>query len=82
VIDDRSSLQESHRGTVRSVSELRARSGPIPLDRMGPVRTEYDLFPMSQMTRSGSCISTDPQGRYEVHEVSLNVDVESSPEEE
>jgi hypothetical protein len=76
VIYDRSSSHNSPRITVRLESELRVRSVP-----MGPVRTECDLFPMSQMTSPGSCISTDPQERYEVHDVSLNVDVERGPEE-
>jgi hypothetical protein len=84
-IDDRSSSLESPRGTGRSVSELRVRSEPIPLSQMEvsvPVRTECDQFPMSQMSRSGPYISAVPQGRYEAHKVSLNVDVESVPEEE
>ncbi|KAH9984722.1 hypothetical protein BJV77DRAFT_164879 [Russula vinacea] len=73
---------ESSRRTRRSVSELRVRSGPIPLSRMeGSVRTEGDRFPISQMSRPSSYISTDPQSRYKAHEVSLNVDVESGPEE-
>ena len=85
MIDDRSSSLESPRGTGRSVSELRVRSEPIPLSQMEvsvPVRMEGDQFPMSQMSRSGSYISAVPQGRYEAHKVSLNVDVESVPEEE
>ena len=85
MIDDRSSSFESPRGTGRSVSELRVRSEPIPLSRMEasvPVRTECDQFPMSQMSRSGPYISTVPQGHYEAHKMSLNVDVESVPEEE
>jgi hypothetical protein len=45
------------------------------------MRTECDRFPMSQMSRPGSYISTGPQGRYKAHEVSLKVDVESGPEE-
>jgi hypothetical protein len=45
------------------------------------VRTDCDQFPMSQMSRPGSYISTDPQGHYKAHEVSLKVDVESGPEE-
>ena len=82
MIDNRSSSLENPRGTGRSVSELRVQPGPIPLNRMEvSVRTEYDQFPMSQMSRSGTYISTDPQGRYKAHEVSLNVDVESGLEE-
>ena len=82
MVDNRSSSLETPRGTGRSVSELRVRPGPIPLNRMEvSVRTECDQFPMSQMSRSGTYISTDPQGHYKAHEVSLNVDVESGPEE-
>lgn len=82
VVDNRSSSLESSRGTRRSVSELRARTGPIPLSRMeGSVCTGGDRFPISQMSRPGSHISTHPHGRYKTHEVSLNVDMESGPEE-
>jgi hypothetical protein len=45
------------------------------------MRTECDEFPMSQMSRSGTYISTDPQRHYKAHELNLNVDVESGPEE-
>jgi hypothetical protein len=44
------------------------------------VRTEYDQHPTPQTTCPGSYVSTDPQGRYEVHEVSFNGDVESGLE--
>ena len=82
VVGNRFRSLESSRRTRRSVSELRVRSGPIPLSRMeGSVRTEGDRFPISQMSRPSSYISTDPQSRYKAHEVSLNVDVESGPEE-
>ena len=64
------------------MSELRVRSGPIPLNRMEmSVGTESDQFPMPRMSRSGTYISTDPQGHYKAHEVDFNVDVESGPEE-
>jgi hypothetical protein len=70
------------------VSELRVRPGPIPLNRTDAdvsVRPEYDQFPTSQsdsqMSLPGMYISTNPEGRYKVHEVSLNVDVESGLEE-
>jgi hypothetical protein len=57
------------------------RSGPIPLNRMEvTVHTEFDQYPISQMSRGGSYSSTDQQGRYKAHEVNLNVDVESDPE--
>ncbi|KAH9984375.1 hypothetical protein BJV77DRAFT_194090 [Russula vinacea] len=73
---------ESAPETGRSVSELRVRSGPIPLNRMEmSVGTESDQFPMPRMSRSGTYISTDPQGHYKAHEVDFNVDVESGPEE-
>jgi hypothetical protein len=78
--DDRSSSLKSPRGTGRSVSELRVQPGTIPLNRMEvSVRTKYDQF--SSRSRSGTCISTDPQGRYKTHEMSLKVDVESGQEE-
>jgi hypothetical protein len=71
-------LHENPRGSGRAVSELRVRPGPIPLDWMDvSVRTESDQYPTSHTTRSGSHVSTDPQGRYKVHEVSFNGDVES-----
>jgi len=64
------------------VSEVRVRTGPIPLNRVEvSVRTECDQFPMSQMSHSGSYIDADTQENYKAHEVSLNVDVESGPEE-
>jgi hypothetical protein len=81
VIDNPSSSHENPRGNGRAVSELRVRPGPIPLDWMDvSVRTESDQYPTSQTTRSGSYVSTDPQGRYKAHEVSSNGDVESGPE--
>jgi hypothetical protein len=43
-------------------------------------RTEYDEFPMSQMSRSSTYIATGTQGNYKAHDVSLNVDVESGLE--
>jgi len=64
-----------------AVSGLRVRPGPIPLNRMDvSVRAEYDQHPTPQTTCPGSYVSTDPQGRYEVHEVSFNGDVESGLE--
>lgn len=60
---------------------MQARSGPIPLDRTeASVRTECEQYPTSKMSGLGSSISTEAQGRYEAHEVSLVVDVESGPE--
>ena len=55
------------------MSDLRLRSGPIPLNRIEvSVRTDHDQFPISY-------ISTD-QGRYKSQEVSLSGDAESGPE--
>ncbi|KAF8487453.1 hypothetical protein DFH94DRAFT_27877 [Russula ochroleuca] len=77
-----SSSLKSPPGAGRSVSEVRVRTGPIPLNRVEvSVRTECDQFPMSQMSHSGSYIDADTQENYKAHEVSLNVDVESGPEE-
>ena len=45
------------------------------------VRTEYSEFLTSPMSQSGTYVSTDPEGRYKAHEVSLNADVESGLEE-
>jgi hypothetical protein len=54
----------------------------MPLNQMEvSVRTEYDQFPTTQMSHSGACISTNPEGSYKEHEVSLNIDVESGLEE-
>jgi hypothetical protein len=55
---------------------------PIPPSQVeASVRTEYDQFSSSQMSRSGTYISTDPQGHYKAHELSLSADVESGLEE-
>jgi len=72
---------ESPQGSGRTMSEMRVRSGPIPLNRMEvSVRTECEQYPASKMSCSGSLISTEPQGRYKAHEVSLNADIESGLE--
>ena len=77
-----SSSHESPRGTGRSVSEPRVHPGPIPLNQMEvSVRTEYGEFPTSPMSQSGTYVSTDTEGRYKAHKVSLNADVESGQEE-
>ncbi|KAF8487392.1 hypothetical protein DFH94DRAFT_25666 [Russula ochroleuca] len=69
------------RGAGCSTSELRFHTGPIMLNRMEvSERTEYDEFPMSQMSRSSTYIATGTQGNYKAHDVSLNVDVESGLE--
>jgi hypothetical protein len=82
VIDSRSDSHQNPRVIGRSAAEPRTQPGPIPLSQIEvSVRTEYNQFASSQMGRSGTYISTDPEGRYEAHEVSLNVDVESGLEE-
>ena len=82
MIDSRSNSHENPRGTGRSVPDTRDHPGPIPLSQVEvSVRTEYGQFSSSQMSRSGTYISTDPQGRYKAHEVSLSADVESGLEE-
>ena len=73
LVDGRSRSHETPLGSVRAVSDLRSRSGPIPLNRIEvSVRTEHDQFPISY-------ISTD-QGRYKSQEESLSGDAESGPE--
>jgi hypothetical protein len=86
VIDDRSSSQDSPRGPARSVSELRVRRVPIPLNLVDKsVDTEYDQFPTSQpdsqTSQTGMYISTDPEVRFTAHEVSIEVGEESGLEE-
>jgi hypothetical protein len=82
VVDNRSSSHDSPRVAGPAVSEMRVRSGPIPLNGMEvTMRMECgDEYPMSQMTRGGSYISADQQVRYKAHEGSLDVGVESDPE--
>lgn len=83
VIDNSSSSHEGPQESGRTMSEMRVRSGPIPLNRMEvSVHTECQQYPVSKMSCSGSLISTEPQGRYDLkaHEVSLDADLESGPE--
>ena len=73
LLDGRSRSHDTPLGSVRAVSDLRHRSGLIPLNRIEvSVRTEHDKFPISY-------VSTD-QGRYRSHEMSLSGDAESGPE--
>ena len=73
LVYDCSRSHDTPLGSVRAVSDLRLRSGPIPLNRIEvSVRTDHDQFPISY-------ISTD-QGRYKSQEVSLSGDAESGPE--
>ena len=62
-------------------TDLRIRTGPIPLNRMEvTVRTdstELDKYPTSHTTYVGN----NTRGRYKAHEVSLKDDVESGLEE-
>jgi hypothetical protein len=52
------------------------RSGVIPLNRVEvTVHTQCDQYPASKTTRYAS---TDAQGRYKAHEVTLKGDEESS----
>jgi hypothetical protein len=37
------------------------------------VRTDYEQYPTSQMSRTGSFVGKEPQENYKVHEVSLDV---------
>jgi len=67
-------------GSGRTVSDMRVRTGPIPLSKIeAAIRTERDHFPMSQ-SGSGSYNTTDSEEPYKIHEVSLNVDAERGPE--
>ena len=80
-----SSQLETHRGSGRTLSDVRCRSGPIELNRMevSGVRTEHEQYPTSQMSRADPFIVTgiiDSQGDYKAQEVTLNGDLESRPE--
>ena len=67
-------------GSGRTVSDMRARTGPIPLSKIeATIRTDREHFPTSQ-SGSGSYNTTDLEEPYKIHEVSLNVDVERGPE--
>jgi hypothetical protein len=80
LVDNRSSLQETPRQNVPTVSKMRVRPGPVPVNGMSvTMGTECDQLPTSQMSGYSMYISTDHE-RYKAHEVSLNVDVEIGPE--
>ena len=73
LVDGHSRSHDTPLGGVRAGSDLRHRSGPIPLNRIEvSVRTEHDKFPISY-------VNTD-QGCYKSQEVSLSGDAESGPE--
>ena len=75
VVDDCPSSNETP-GSGCTVSEMRVRSGPIPLNQMEvTIRSEREEF----LTSQSSCVNKD-QRLCKVHEVSLNVDLESGPE--
>ena len=59
---------------------MRAHSEPIPLSQMESVHNEIEQHATSHLGGSSSFISTDPHGRYNAHEVNLNVDAESGLE--
>jgi hypothetical protein len=81
VVDNCSRLHETPPVSGRTLSEMRVHSGSIPLNRtVVSVHTECARYPASKMSSCGSSISTEPQGRYETHKASLNVDVESNME--
>ena len=44
------------------------------------VRTDYEQYPTSPMTRPGSFVTKEAQGNFKVHEASLDVDAESGQE--
>ena len=67
----------SFEGSGRTVSALRARTGPIPLNPIDvTVRTDRDQYSTSPATSQSSYANKD-QGSYKAHEVSFNGDVES-----
>lgn len=83
MVDNRSRLHETPPVSGRTLSEMRVRSGSIPLNRTEvSVRTECKRYPASKMSSCGSSISTKPQGLYETHEANINVDLERNTENE
>lgn len=60
-------------GSGRTVSEVPAPSGPVPLSRVEVSMTDHR--PMSR-SGGGSYITTDSEEPYKAHEVSFDVDVE------
>ena len=78
MVNNRSSSHDGLRGSARTVSDMRARPGPIPFISMEvSVGTEYEQYLPSQ---TGSSVSTEPQERYKAHEASLDSDIESGHE--
>jgi hypothetical protein len=77
--DKCSSSPKTFRGSGRQAeSEMRVRSGPIPLSRMEvSIRTERERYPASQISGASSFVSTNPQEHCKTHEVTYDVDVES-----
>ena len=81
MVDNCSSSNDGLPGSAPTVSEMRVRPGHIPFNSMEvSVRTEYEQCPPSQMSQSGSFVSTEPQERYKAHEVCLVGDIESAHE--
>ena len=81
MVNNRSSSHDDLQGTAPTVSEMRVRPGPISFNPMEvSVRTEYEQYPPSQKSQSGSFVSTESQERYKTHEVSLVGDIESGHE--
>jgi hypothetical protein len=80
---NRSSQLETHRGSGRTLSDVRCRSGPIKLNRMevSGVRMEQEQYPTSQMSRADPFVVTEvTDSDYKVQEVTLDGDLESRPE--
>jgi hypothetical protein len=79
LVDNRSSSQETPRKNVPTISEMRVRPVPVPVNGMSvTMGTECDQLPTSQMSGYRTYISTDHE-RHNAHEVSLNANVESGP---
>jgi hypothetical protein len=83
LVNNCSSLHESDenpRKPVITVSEMRVRPGPTPLNQMSvTMRAERDELPTLQLSGYSTYISTDHE-RYGANEVRMDVDVESGPE--
>jgi len=72
-VNNRSSSPDTLQLAAPDISK-RNFSGPIQLNRMEvSVRTDYEQYPTSQMSRTGSFVGKEPQENYKVHEVSLDV---------
>jgi hypothetical protein len=80
LVDDLSSSQETPRKNVPTISEMRVRRVPVPLNGISvTMGTECDQLPTSQTSGSSTYISTDHE-RFNAHEVNLDADVEFGPE--